>query len=85
MLLSFNILRLKYFIYGLLMVLIEFCLLFSALLFVALALLKLLSFDFCFCFCICFFAILSWYLFEHFHVINFSYTYEVYIQSENLD
>jgi hypothetical protein len=78
MLLGFNVLRFRYFIYGLLMVLAELCLLFSALLFVILALLKLLSFDFAFVFGFVFLAILNWYLFEHFHIINLPYTYEVY-------
>lgn len=79
MLLSFfSILRLRYFIYGLLMVLVELCLLFSALLFVILASLKLLSFNFVFAFGFVFLAVLSWYLFEHFHIINLPYTYEVY-------
>lgn len=60
------------------MVLIELCLLFSALLFVILALLKLLSFDFAFVFGFVFLAVLSWYLFEHFNTINLPYTYELY-------
>jgi hypothetical protein len=60
------------------MVLAELCLLFSALLFVILASLKFLSFDFAFVFGFVFLAVLSWYLFEHFHIINLPYTYEVY-------
>jgi hypothetical protein len=60
------------------MVLVEFCLIFSVLLFGILALLQFLSFNFAFAFGFIFLAVFIWYLFEHFHTFNFPYTYEIY-------
>lgn len=74
----FSVLKLKYFVYGLIITFTEICLLLFALIVMFLSAVQISSNNYVVALEFVIIAIVSWYLFEYFHTANIFFTYDIY-------